>query len=254
MMPQPETGAVTFGATTVPYVIVRSRRRLKTMSISLHPEHGVRVAVPARTASWVVRAFVEKRARWIVRAASEAKQRPAPLRFVAGEALPYLGEQLQILREPFDAAQDRLRDERRRVTVALEGGVFRIAVPDGLDGAARRDAVHRAVAGWYRERAQEHLAGRAALWGRRLGYSATKVLTRDQRSRWGSCSPDGTLRFNWRLIMAAPELIDYVVVHELTHIRVRNHSTEFWAELAKTMPDHRSHRSRLREFGSQLVF
>jgi predicted metal-dependent hydrolase len=252
-MPQPETGAVTFGATTVPYVVVRSRRRRKTMSITLHAEHGVRVAVPARTASWVVRAFVEKRARWIVRTTLEAKQRPAPLRFVAGEALPYLGEQLQILREPCDAAQGRLRDERRRVTVALEGEVLRIAVPDELDETARREGVHRAVAGWYRERAQEHLAERVTLWGRRLGYSATKVLAREQRTRWGSCSADGTLRFNWRLIMAAPELIDYVVVHELTHTRVRNHSAEFWAELTKTMPDHRSRRSRLREFGSHLV-
>jgi predicted metal-dependent hydrolase len=248
-MPQPETGTVTHGGTTVPYVIVRSRRRRKTMSITLHPEHGVRVAVPARTASWVVREFVEKRARWIVRTTSEAKQPQEPLRFGAGEALPYLGEQLQILREPFDAAQD----ERRRVTVTLEGGSLRIVAPDGLDEAARREGVHRAVAGWYRERAQEHLAERAALWGRRLGYSATKVLAREQRTRWGSCSADGTLRFNWRLIMADPELIDYVIVHELTHTRVRNHSAEFWAELAKTMPDHRSHRSRLREFGSQLV-
>jgi predicted metal-dependent hydrolase len=253
MMPQPETGDVTFGATTVPYVIVRSRRRRKTMSITLHPEHGVRVAVPARTASRVVREFMEKRARWIVRTTSEAKLRPAPLRFVTGEALPYLGEQLQILREPFYAAQDRLRDERRRVTVTVEGGGLRIAVPDGLDEAARREEVHRAVVGWYRARAREHLAERAALWGKRVGYSATKVLVREQQTRWGSCSADGTLRFNWRLIMAAPELIDYVVVHELTHTRVRNHSAEFWAELAKTMPDHRSHRSRLRDFGRQLV-
>ena len=97
-MPAPETGTVTHGGTTVPYVVVRSRRRRRTMSITLHPEHGVRVAVPARTAQWVVREFVEKRARWIVRTAAEAKVRPEPLRFVTGETLPYMGEQLRILR------------------------------------------------------------------------------------------------------------------------------------------------------------
>src|SRR5438132_1443889 len=191
-MPQPETGAVTFGATTVPYVIVRSRRRRKTMSITLHPEHGVRVAVPARTAPSQVREFVEKRASWIVRTVSEATIRPAPLRFVTGETLPYLGEQLRI-------------------------------VAPNLDEAARREVVQRVVVGWYRQLAQKHLAARAAFWGKHVGYSATRVLVREQRTRWGSCSADGTLRFNWRLIMASPELIDYVVVHELTHIRVRNH-------------------------------
>jgi predicted metal-dependent hydrolase len=246
-MPAPETGAVTFGATTVPYVIVRSRRRRKTMSITLHPEHGVRVAVPARTASWVVREFVEKRARWIVRTATEEKRVPEPLQFVTGETLPYLGGQLLILRSGA-AAQDE-----RKVSVALEGGGLQIAVADGLDEAARLAAVHRAVVGWYRKRAQEHLSERATTWGKRIGYSATRVLVREQRSRWGSCSADGTLRFNWRLIMADPDLVDYVVVHELTHMRVRNHSAEFWAELAKTMPDYRSHRSRLRDFGSQLL-
>ena len=128
-----------------------------------------------------------------------------------------------------------------------------IAAPDGLDEAARREAVHRAVVGWYRERAQKHLAARAAFWGQRVGYSATTVLVREQRTRWGSCSADGTLRFNWRLIMAPPELVDYVVVHELTHIRVRNHSAAFWRELAKTIPDHLPLRARLREFGRQLV-
>jgi hypothetical protein len=215
------------------------------MSITLHPEHGVRVAVPVRTASWVVREFVEKRARWIVRRATEEKRVPEPLQFVTRETLPYLGEQLRILREP--------QDERRRVTVTFEGSGLRIAAPEGLDEAARREAVHRAVVDWYRERAQEHLAARVEFWSGHLHCTATGVLARDQRSRWGSCSADGTLRFNWRLVMADPALVDYVVVHELTHMRVRNHSAAFWRELAKTIPDHLSLRARLREFGRQLV-
>ncbi len=219
------------------------------MQITLHPEHGVRVAVPARTASRVVREFVEKRARWIVRTAAAEAVRPEPLRFVTGETLPYLGEQLRIV----DSGQWTVNSRARRVTVTQDGWGLRIAAPDGLGEAARREAVQRAVVGWYRERAQEHLAVRAAFWGERVGYSATRVLVREQRTRWGSCSADGTLRFNWRLIMAAPDLLDYVVVHELTHIRVRNHSAAFWRELAETIPDHLPLRARLREFGRQLV-
>src|SRR5438445_10594357 len=89
-MPEPETGAVTFGATTVPYVVVRSRRRRKTMSITLHPEHGVRVAVPARTASRLVRRFVQQRAAWIVSKTAEATRRPPRLMFVTGDRLDCL--------------------------------------------------------------------------------------------------------------------------------------------------------------------
>jgi predicted metal-dependent hydrolase len=243
-MPEPETGAVTFGATTVPYVIVRSRRRRKTMSITLHPEHGVRVAVPAKTASRLVRTFVQQRAAWIVRKTAEATRRPQRLMFVTGERLPYLGEQLPLYVDEGPV---------RRVRVALEGESFRVSVPPGLGEEARATAIERGVIDWYRERAQEHLAARAEFWSGHLDCTPTRVLARDQRSRWGSCSADGTLRFNWRLIMADPELIDYVVVHELTHTLVRNHSAAFWAALAKTMPDYRSHRSRLRDFGSQMV-
>jgi hypothetical protein len=244
-----ESGTVTHGGTTVAYVVVRSRRRRRTMQITHHPEHGVRVAVPARTAQWVVREFVEKRARWIVRTAAEATVRPAPLRFVTGETLLYLGEPLSIV----DSERWTVDRRARQAALALEGGVLRIAVPGGLDEAMRREVVQRAVVGWYRERAQEHLATRAAFWGERVGYSSPRVLAREQRTRWGSCSADGTLRFNWRLIMAPPDLIDYVVVHELTHIRLRNHSAAFWRELARTIPGHLPLRARLREFGRQLA-
>ena len=243
-MPQPETGAVTFGATTVPYVIVRSRRRRKTMSITLHPEHGVRVAVPARTASRLVRRFVQQRAAWIVRKTAEATRRPRRLMFVTGERCPTWASSCR-----YTLKRARPGECVWRWRVRAFGSQCRRV----LVMRPRATAIERGVIDWYRERAQEHLAARAEFWSGQLRCTATRVLARDQRSRWGSCSADGTLRFNWRLIMADPELIDYVVVHELTHTRVRNHSAEFWAELAKTMPDHRSHRSRLRDFGSQLV-
>src|ERR1700674_5311793 len=154
-MPQLETDAVTFGATTVPYVIVRSRRRRKTMSITLHPEHGVRVAVPARTASRLVQTFVQQRAAWIVRKTAEATRRPQRLMFVTGERLPYLGEQLRLYVD---------EGSIRRVQVALEAEGFRVAVPPGLGEEARATAIERRVIDWYRDRAQEHLAARAEFW------------------------------------------------------------------------------------------
>ena len=78
------------------------------------------------------------------------------------------------------------------------------------------------------------------------------VLIRDQRQRWGSCAPDGTLRFNWRAVMLPPALIEYIVVHELIHLTIKTHSTDFWALVSKAMPDAQQRRRRLREAGQAL--
>jgi predicted metal-dependent hydrolase len=79
------------------------------------------------------------------------------------------------------------------------------------------------------------------------------VLIRNQRRRWGSCGGDGTLRFNWRLVHAARPLLDCVVVHELAHLAVRNHSSDFWAQVAQIMPDHLERRAALRAIGRRLM-
>jgi len=105
---------------------------------------------------------------------------------------------------------------------------------------------------WYRERAVERLGERTEHWAKVAGRKPTGVLIRDQRQRWGSCSPDGTLRFNWRIVMAAPTLIDYVVVHELAHMQVRTHSPAFWAEVGRLMPDYGIRRALLKEQGPRL--
>lgn len=106
---------------------------------------------------------------------------------------------------------------------------------------------------WYRGRAEERLPDCVARWQPRLGRgSAPQVLIRDQRQRWGSCAPDGTLRFNWRAVMLEPSLIDYIVVHELAHLSVRSHSPEFWRIVTAAMPDAQHRRRRLREAGRSL--
>ena len=106
-----------------------------------------------------------------------------------------------------------------------------------------------AIESWYRERALEHLQERVAAWAPVVGDWPSRVSVGDARSRWGSCSPRGALRFSWRLVMATPDLLEYVVVHELVHLRVRDHSAKFWSEVARLLPDCKERRKRLRDFG-----
>ena len=167
-----------------------------------------------------------------------------PKRFVSGETLPYLGRNVRILVEAADIARPNVRFDHWR---------FRIAAPKSLPDEERRQSIRRAVIEWYRARAAERLPSVVERWWPRLGQGEmSRVLVRDQRQRWGSCAPDGTLRFNWRAVMLKPALIEYVVVHELAHLTHRNHLTDFWGLVSKAMPDAQQRRRGLREAGRLL--
>lgn len=89
---------------------------------------------------------------------------------------------------------------------------------------------------------------RVAYFAARMGVTYGRITIREQKTRWGSCSSKGNLNFNWKLVLTAPELLDYVVVHELAHRREMNHSSAFWALVATEIPDYQERRRRLREF------
>ena len=97
-----------------------------------------------------------------------------------------------------------------------------------------------------------HFHARAAHWAPMLGVTFGRVRVKDQRTLWGSCAPSGDLNFNWRLTLAPPEVLDYVVIHELAHRLEMNHSQHFWAHVARICPEHREHRRWLRRRGREL--
>ncbi len=99
-----------------------------------------------------------------------------------------------------------------------------------------------------RKQAGEVLRARAAYYGDIMGVSYNHIFIKDQKTRWGSCSARGNLNFNWKLILVGEEELDYVVVHELAHLKQMNHSPEFWREVEKILPDYKERRRRLRQF------
>lgn len=133
-------------------------------------------------------------------------------------------------------------------TVRLLPGVLVVAV-------SRRCALspEATLQEWLQARAREDLTSRVALRGREMGQLPRRLSVRGQKTRWGCCTGRGTVTLNWRLVMAPPEILDYVVVHELAHLTEPHHRPPFWRRVEAFCPEWRRWRRWLRDFGSQLT-
>jgi len=224
---------------------VRSARRRRTIEVSVTPQGAVRVAAPLWTPRAEIVALVGRRAGWIERQRARlAAAGPARrLEFVTGEVLPLLGRELRL---------EVARSPHSRPSVHRLEGSLRLNLPAALPEDERHEAARHALIGWYRRECAEYLEAHVGWWAAAVGAQPSSVRVRDQRTRWGSCAPDGTLRFNWHLAMFEPGVFDYVIVHELAHLLVRNHSPGFWTEVTRVLPDHGERRAALRRAAARL--
>jgi predicted metal-dependent hydrolase len=232
-----EEGVVHVGETTIRYEVVRSHRRRRTMEIVVDGRDGVRVSVPLQTPEDEVATFVSERARWIARHAAAVEEH-GPSRWESGEHVRLLGRPIELRVEPAAVAF---------ATAYHDGERLLVDVPDLLDPDARPEAAREAVLAWLRVRADRLLRGRTERWAEHLRLYPHRVIVKEQRRRWGSCSREGTIRLNWRIVMAEPALIDYVIVHEMIHLLVRNHSPFYWLQVGRVLPDYDARRNRLQE-------
>ena len=113
-------------------------------------------------------------------------------------------------------------------------------------------AAHPELEAAYRKKARTQLEARAAYYAGLMGVTYNRIAIRAARTRWGSCSAQGNLNFHWKLILMPPEVLDYVVVHELAHRKEMNHSARFWAEVERILPDYKRRRKWLKDYGTQV--
>jgi predicted metal-dependent hydrolase len=149
-----------------------------------------------------------------------------------GDTVPYLGTTLRLVPQPGRTRAHRRGDE--------------LLVPTG-------DEQEPALERWYRRAARSEIAPRLDRACEQAGLSYTRLTIRAQRTRWASCSRSGAMSFNWRLLLAPSEVLDYVVWHEVCHLQVLDHSPRFWALLARWCPDYRQRSAWLRRHGQTLV-
>jgi predicted metal-dependent hydrolase len=225
---------------TAPYKIRRSGRARRTrIQVSLD---GVEVVVPRGVPLRDVEPFVEEKRRWIdrtLRRMREAEAERPKTRLVEGGEVSYLGQGLTLA--------VRVEPGRFRSHVTRAGDRLRVAV-----GAAGEEAVRDALERWYRRQARDEVGRRLDAAVARAGTSYSSLQIRGQRTRWASCSSKGAMSFNWRLLLAPAEVLDYVIEHEVAHLDVHDHSPRFWKLLAERCPEYRQHEAWLKRHGQSL--
>jgi predicted metal-dependent hydrolase len=213
-----------------PYAVRRSDRA-RRVRVTVAPERGVEVVLPRRAPNRAAAEAVSEFEPWIRRRLAELEAARSVVA-ARGDTVPYLGATLRLVPEPGRNRVHRRGDE--------------LLVPAG---AGREAALER----WYRRAARDEIAPRLDRACALAGLSYMRLTIRGQRTRWASCSRSGAMSFNWRLLLAPPEVLDYVVWHEVCHLQVMDHSPRFWALLQRWCPDCRQHSRWLRRNGRTLV-
>ncbi len=238
--------SIDFGTTQLDYVVHSSPRR-RTVAFRVSVVDGVEVVVPEGFERSRLPALVRQKAPWILEKLGLVREQAPPPRheFVSGERFLYVGRRyrLQVRRAP-RAADPGL---------SFEQGRWAASVPAGTPDADLPRLLRPLFVAWYRARAEERLRARVRHFAREAGLSPVGVLVKDQERRWGSCTKDGVLGFNWRIVMARASAIDYVVVHELAHLVHPDHGPAFWRQVASLLPDYEARREWLRRHGAELT-
>ncbi len=191
-------------------VTVRINRRARRVILKVDPvTAAVQITVPSRRAVADALVFASRQGAWIAARRAEC---PQPVRFEIGTAVP-LRDVPHMIAHAETARRGVWLDEEARI----------------IHASGQADHVPRRVQDWLKRQARSDLSERVAYHAERLGVRAKRVSVRDMRSRWGSCSSTGALAFSWRLILAPPEILDYVAAHEVAHLIHMDHSPAFWS-------------------------
>jgi predicted metal-dependent hydrolase len=220
------------------YHLIRSKKRRRTISIHIKEDGKIVVYTPYRTPKLEIQKFIQEKQSWIVKKISEREKRikEAEKTFLPGETFLYLGEWYPL---------ETKESSHKEPPLTLAFGKF-------ILHRNRMEEARNLFSQWYKRAAQERITERVIHHSSRFQLFPEGIKITSAKSRWGSCSRDNRLSFSWRIIMASLSVIDYVLIHELVHIKEKNHSSKFWDYLESVLPDYRKHRNWLRENGHLL--
>ena len=231
------------GDAVVAYALQRARRRSIGFTVGAD---GLSVRAPSWVTLGAVDSALREKSDWILRKLAEARERQQRMEggrivWANGAVLPYLGEPLTVVLDPSHGFAGK--GGALVAAAAGQGNSLHIGLPHSASPTQIRDAVQA----WLMRDARRHFTTRLDHFAPLLGVRWASLRLSSANTRWGSAKADGSIRLNWRLLHYRPAIIDYVVAHELAHLRVMDHSPRFWDTVATVVPDYAQLRSRLRD-------
>jgi predicted metal-dependent hydrolase len=226
---------------TVPYILKRSRKRRRTISLQINRQSDVIVSAPYFTPTSEINLFVRQKFDWIKKNIEKQKEERIHTKekqYISGEYFYYLG-----IPYPLEVFS------QQNLPAGLVFWSNRFYLNSVENIARKKDYFVK----WYKTKAQEHFTKRINDYSSELGFMPRKIRVTAARQRWGSCSEENNIALSFRLIMALPAVIDYVIIHELMHIKEKNHSAKFWRLVAAAIPEYKNHRRWLRENSHKLI-
>lgn len=218
-------------------VTVQVSGRRRSIRLTVERDATLTAVIPPGTGTVELTKAIKAKRQWLygkLRERAEIGQPRSPRQYVTGEGFPYLGRSYRLL----------LVDETLQAVRLYRGRL-----------ELRRDAAGEAarhLARWYRQVGESWLRKRIAPWAQRMSVEVTALRVLPLGYRWGSCSPDGRVNIHWAAMQLPPDLVDYVLVHELAHLHHHDHGPEFWHIVERVMPDYEARRARLRSLGPDL--
>lgn len=208
------------------FKLYRSARR-QTVGITVDRDGSLILRSPIECSFEQLERVVKARLTWTYSRLAEKKlifRLPRPKKFINGEGFYYLGESYRLLLvDPIGA--------HNIIPLSLEGDWFMLR-------ADERQRAEQHFVSWYTIQARQWIDSRVSRFAGRVDVQPKEVSVRDLGFRWGSCSPQGQISFHWRTILLPPNMIDYLIVHELAHLKEKNHSRQFWRRLERVIPDY----------------
>ena len=220
-------------------VTIIKRKRRKTMALRVDV-NGVSAHIPPALPMSTVKEFVTQKTAWIKKKLALQEQRNVQERqFEEGEIYPLIGEDYTL--------HLHQADEKPIVRKTLSSLNFY-----GRLNNVSKPAIRAAIIDWYKKQAEGYLTARTQWFSDITNLYPSAITVKSYKARWGSCSSKGSINYNWQLVQAPPDVIDYVIVHELCHLAHHNHSPAFWQLVEHFIPDFKRHRQWLKENGHSL--
>ncbi len=228
----------------IEYVLRRSRR--KTISVAIKDDAEIVVGAPLWVEVSRVKQFLKEKSSWILRKQAEFSQKNDFLKkraFDHGANFLFLGDKYPLT----------ITENGHKAEIIFSQSGWQLQLSQGLDQKSREETIKEILIDWYRVQAKEVFGGRVFHFARMLKVEPQEIVVRTQKRLWGSCHHHSRkIHLNWQLVLSPLEVIDYVVVHELCHLLVPNHSQRFWGKVEAILPDFKKRKAWLREHGWQM--